>query len=255
MRSSQPSSDLDAPPRVVHGDRILEPRHPPSGEADLRQYEDPTHLSRHHAEALAHEAPSGESDLLVEPAGGRLERNELGLDLHHERGPRRRMHCEDVDRPAFAELRVRDLPRYRPSEASETPGNPADERCVPLVEEAIELTATPRDVDDDTGVDCRKHACDRPERERVPMPPFDQRHARLADAGDAGQVALAPSASPTERPKHTPDPHAVHERDLRAARSPAAHPAPCAQFTVVIVTSVPRTTTRSMWPPTVTTAE
>src|SRR5207244_4967466 len=73
-----------------------------------RQDEQPRDVLRLPAEAFPRDRWR-QSDLFIELAQGCLDRDELGLNLHNDEVPSRGRPSEEVDRPALAIARVRQL--------------------------------------------------------------------------------------------------------------------------------------------------
>ena len=87
--------------------------------------------------------PGRESHLLVVLAADQLGRRDVGLDLDDHDRTVCRTQPEHVDRAAFAVLRVRHLEDGLPAERLQAVGNQLGERRVVLVEQPLELGATP----------------------------------------------------------------------------------------------------------------
>lgn len=100
--------------------------------------------------------PGGETNLHIVAPKRLLCGRELGLQLDNEQCSRGRMPRDQVDRSTFTEDRVRHFRNDRPSVASKDLGHPPAEPGVALVEEPVQLPATPTGNQNQIGVDFSK---------------------------------------------------------------------------------------------------
>jgi len=100
----------------------------------------------------------------VEAANGVVDGGQLGLDLDDEGDPACRTERKDVDRAALAEFRERNLQVGIPPAVGECVRRPADQRGVLLVEQPIDLPATPRNESLEAGIDRGERSPERVDR-------------------------------------------------------------------------------------------
>lgn len=122
------------------------------------------------------------------------------------------MEGEDVDRAGLPPNRVRDLDSDQPSRALQCPGQIGCEGRVALIQERLELAASPSDHEIQLGFQGRKESHGGPERHAIRPPAFDERDHLLRAHGGTGQVDLAPTAPTAKRSDDPPDSDQVHAR-------------------------------------------
>lgn len=139
-----------------------------------------------------------------------LDVHELRLELDHEQRPAALVPREDVDRPALAVVRERDLRRECPPVRREKPGELIVELRVTGGQQPVQLTAAPArpDVDQDA-----EHARDPPHgvQEGGPqLATLDARHRRLRHPGPPGDFRLGQLEPDPNHPARPTEPHVVH---------------------------------------------
>lgn len=113
------------------------------------------------------------------------------------------MPCEQIDASAVAVLvearfgHDRPIPRFEPT----FPGGL--ERCVALVEQAIELGTTPARLEIELHLSSLEAAPHGRECQVIDMSAFDQGPGRPMDSGAIGRVLLSPSPATTQRAEDT----------------------------------------------------
>lgn len=130
---------------------------------------------------------------------------------------------KDVDRSMLAIHRVTDLGRRLPPERHQAPERIADECRMSFVEEPIDQSTTPANVELGRRVERAEDQPDDPQRRSVEVSALQQRDLLLADAGPHREVDLAPSEAQSKRadePAHT---HVVHGRKRGRPASPEAY--------------------------------
>ena len=151
-----------------------------------------------------------QSRLLVELPQGRLERHESRLHLDGEDGAVTPPDREDVERPALAVARVRDLGGDLPSVTDEEVDREADENRVPPIQEPVDVATAPPQLEARIGVERARHRAERGHGEPVAMPALDGRDRRLAQPGARRKVRLAEASSGPDDPDGSTEARIVH---------------------------------------------
>jgi hypothetical protein len=115
------------------------------------------------------------------------------LDLDDQQDPTRRVERQQVDAAALAEPAERDLRTDLPGGRLEPFRDQLLERCVPGIQESVELPTTPSAVDPEVDFNRFADPLQRPNGEPGRSMPFELRNGSSAHAGAAGQVRLPPS--------------------------------------------------------------
>ena len=152
--------------------------------------------------------------LLVELAEGRLDGDQLRLDLDHEQRVALDVPAHDVDRAALTEVGIRHLDLGAPTSVSEHRDSRTDERGVTLVQEPVECTAPPAKVDFDP---CFERLGDRPQRghgDFVDVPRLEPGDHRLAHVRCGPEVPLPPPATPTKSAVGRAETRVIHARTV-----------------------------------------
>jgi hypothetical protein len=177
-------------------------RDPPPLRSILGQDQQPGHERRSPAEPGCHDRRR-QSDLLVVLAKGRLDRGDLGLDLHDDKAVRPRMPAQEIDRAALAPLRVRHLCDGLPVEVAQPARRRIDEGGVPSIEQPVNIRPQSADI----GLEGQAEDGHDPPRRRDPDPGgatlLEVRDEGPADASPRRQVDLAPATPMAKDPNES----------------------------------------------------
>jgi hypothetical protein len=183
----------------------------------LRENQQPHDRPAPPPEPLRRDRPSV-ARLLVELPNRLLDRRELRFHLDDEQHQGPGFECEQVDRPALAVDRVRDLDLHEPAGNTQPPHRRLDERRMPAIHEPIERTASPSDVELGTRVEGLEQGTDRPQRQPVEPTALDERDRRLADARERPESLLGQATSTSESAERAPDLHVAHRKEDGSGR-------------------------------------
>ena len=151
--SSQEATDDDVPIRIYAVEQGSDSRNPAPRRRRRGQNEQSSDGRRLPTEPIPDDRTS-QAHFLIVPAKGLLGRRELRLELDDKQGATGGVPREQVNRSAFAIDRVADLGQHRPAVTSQDVSDNPAQSGVPLVEEAVEITAAPADVHDDLRIQC-----------------------------------------------------------------------------------------------------
>jgi len=154
--------------------------------------------------------PRNQPLLDIEPSDRVIDGGELGLHLNHQRCPVVRAGGEDIDRSAVAEFVEGHLDLDVPSSNLEPPAYRPDQRCVALIEQAVDRAASPREHAFVPCLDRRADGTHGSTREAGEMSAFGERYERLRDIGFASDVELAAALAKPQSPDETAKPNVVH---------------------------------------------
>ena len=165
--------------------------------------------------------PTPKAMLLAESPEGLLDRGQFRLDLDHQQRARRRMECEDIDRPSLTVDRVGHLDFGSPAISHKDCDHRSNEAGVTFVEGPVQGAATPAHIEVDPAIKCREDSADRPHGHRVQVPSFGDRNARLRNAASIRQVGLAPAAATAQGPDRQSNSPIVHAGIVAGSPYPA----------------------------------
>ena len=120
--------------------------HSPPRRAVVWQHKHATNEKWLPIEPLPHD-PGTESNLFIKFAEGRLDRNQLGLYFHNQEHKPRRLQRDEIDIPTLAVLRIGDLRHDVPPVPAEDVRSNSHEGGVTLVEEQVDDTVPPEDLE------------------------------------------------------------------------------------------------------------
>ena len=140
----------------------------------------------------------------------RLDGHQVGLDFDDKERPGQRIPANQVDRTALAPLRVGGLGAHFPPELRQPRRNRADQPCVALVEDAVDLRAEPSDGDLQTRTEPARYGPDRAEAQVARSSELDGGHRRPADTGAPGEIHLSEAASAAHDPNQPAETEVVH---------------------------------------------
>ena len=90
-----------------------------------------------------------------------------------------------------------------------------------LVDKAVELSASPSEVERRAGLERTEDVANGSERDGAELASLDARHRLLARRRSSGQLRLAPGSPPAQRSHDVPDPDIVHRPIILARDCPS----------------------------------
>jgi hypothetical protein len=100
---------------------------------------------------------------------------------------------QQIHRTSVSKYGERHLDLDLPGARLEIRGDPADDGCVPFVQEPIELAASPSDDLDEIRIESREDTRDRAHGQVVDLSALEARDLALADPGSLRHIDLAPA--------------------------------------------------------------
>jgi hypothetical protein len=99
-----------------------------------------------------------------------------------------------------------------PACSIQPPGSGSYKASVTLVEQTVELAASPADVRHEAGIYDGKDPFHGAERQTIPMSALDQRDRALVYAGQRSDIDLPQSFPEPQRTEGEADTHSIHRR-------------------------------------------
>jgi hypothetical protein len=153
----------------------------------------------------------------VDPAQQRLQVGHDRLDLDHEKSPRHRVECQQVNASALPIARIGHLHLDQPWLRLEPAASPRLKGRVISVEEAVQLAAAPLRVQGQPHLQRSRDAPQHYHGQRSSMTTFELGDQLLADVRRRCKVALSPSTAEAESPDDPAEPRLVHQASVAVA--------------------------------------
>ena len=163
-----------------------------------------------HVPPAAPDHVARESGFAIQTVKGRLRVRDDRLDLDDEQGAEQWMEGEDVDRPALAPDRERDLDLNNPTKAPKESHEGIDQGRMRLVHQSVEALASPSKVEVDVRAKSSRRLDERAHRDTIELAPIDRSDQGTREAGTDGHVPLAALESDPQRAELASESEGIH---------------------------------------------
>ncbi len=183
---------------------------------------------RAHREGVPSECATGkigrQSPTLIHLPEEHPDLDDLRLQFDHQQHPSDRMPGQDIDDPAFAVHRKRDLRFDHPAvQRREHVGHGFMHSRMTRIEEPRKVGSVPPHHRIEPRAESARYPAQGPERKRCRFASLEPAHHRCRDARSGGEVRLPPPFSDPDRPQCRPDTLVIHRLEDADGGLPAAY--------------------------------